>query len=134
MAALGANAPFANILNYIKTNFPTIHIHAFSPPEFVEFERFFGMDVRDIIRRLHKRGERREKYNPLVRLDTINGADPELSKGRVEFTKLTPLYPQERLRLETEPHIRSPGNPVALPVPAAGRTAHGRRFAPDSRS
>jgi len=50
-------------------------------------------------------GERREKYNPLVRLDTINGADPELSKGRVEFTKLTPLYPQQRLRLETEPHI-----------------------------
>ncbi|MDT4970141.1 MAG: transcription termination factor Rho, partial [Pseudonocardiales bacterium] len=52
-----------------------------------------------------REGERREKYNPLVRLDTINGADPELSKGRVEFTKLTPLYPQERLRLETEPHI-----------------------------
>jgi transcription termination factor Rho len=48
---------------------------------------------------------RREKYNPLVRLDTINGADPEQSKNRVEFTKLTPLYPQERLRLETEPHI-----------------------------
>jgi transcription termination factor Rho len=50
-------------------------------------------------------GERREKYNPLVRLDTVNGADPEQSKNRVEFTKLTPLYPQERLRLETEPHI-----------------------------
>jgi transcription termination factor Rho len=48
---------------------------------------------------------RREKYNPLVRLDTINGADPEQAKNRVEFTKLTPLYPQERLRLETEPHI-----------------------------
>jgi transcription termination factor Rho len=50
-------------------------------------------------------GERREKYNPLVRLDTVNGVDPEQSKNRVEFTKLTPLYPQERLRLETEPHI-----------------------------
>jgi transcription termination factor Rho len=50
-------------------------------------------------------GERREKYNALVRLDTINGADPEQSKNRVEFTQLTPLYPQERLRLETEPHI-----------------------------
>src|SRR5438132_11220402 len=32
-------------LRYIKANFPTVHIHAFSPPEFVEFERFFGMDV-----------------------------------------------------------------------------------------
>ncbi len=52
-----------------------------------------------------REGERREKYNPLVRLDTVNGRDPEQSKNRVEFTKLTPLYPQERLRLESEPHI-----------------------------
>jgi transcription termination factor Rho len=50
-------------------------------------------------------GERREKFNPLVRLDTVNGRDPEESKNRVDFSKLTPLYPQERLRLETEPHI-----------------------------
>ena len=46
--------------------------------------------------------ERRDKYNALVRLDTVNGMDPEQAKGRVEFNKLTPLYPQERLRLETE--------------------------------
>ena len=50
-------------------------------------------------------GERREKFNPLVRVDTVNGADPELSKQRPDFSKLTPLYPQERLRLETEPNI-----------------------------
>jgi transcription termination factor Rho len=50
-------------------------------------------------------GERKEKFNPLVRLDSVNGVDPELAKNRVEFTKLTPLYPQERLRLETEPQI-----------------------------
>ncbi|MFZ5851191.1 MAG: transcription termination factor Rho, partial [Actinomycetota bacterium] len=48
-------------------------------------------------------GERREKFNPLVRLDTVNGADPEQSRNRVEFGKLTPLYPQERLRLEADP-------------------------------
>ena len=52
-----------------------------------------------------REGERREKYNPLVRLDSVNGDSPEKAKNRVEFTKLTPLYPQERLRLETEPHI-----------------------------
>ena len=52
-----------------------------------------------------REGERREKYNPLVRLDTVNGRDPDELRNRVEFTKLTPLYPQERLRLETEPHI-----------------------------
>jgi transcription termination factor Rho len=49
-------------------------------------------------------GERKDKYNALVRLDTVNGLDPEQARNRPEFTKLTPLYPQERLRLETEPH------------------------------
>ncbi|UER54957.1 transcription termination factor Rho [Kineosporiaceae bacterium SCSIO 59966] len=48
---------------------------------------------------------RRQKYNPLVRLDTVNGMTPEQARQRVEFGKLTPLYPQERLRLETEPGI-----------------------------
>jgi transcription termination factor Rho len=48
-------------------------------------------------------GERREKFNPMVRIDSVNGADPEVAKTRVEFSKLTPLYPTERLRLETEP-------------------------------
>ena len=50
-------------------------------------------------------GSGADKYNPLVRLDTINGMDPEEARRRPEFYKLTPLYPQERLRLETEPHI-----------------------------
>ena len=52
-----------------------------------------------------REGERREKYNPLVRLDSVNGREPDAAKNRPEFTKLTPLYPNERLRLETEPHI-----------------------------
>jgi transcription termination factor Rho len=52
-----------------------------------------------------KEGERREKFNPLVRLATVNGADPEASKHRIEFSKLTPLYPQDRLRLECEPGV-----------------------------
>ncbi len=47
----------------------------------------------------------RQKFNALVRLDSVNGQDPELAKDRPEFTKLTPLYPNERLRLETESHI-----------------------------
>jgi transcription termination factor Rho len=52
-----------------------------------------------------KEGERREKFNALVRVETINGVDPESSKDRVDFSKLVPLYPQERLRLETEPNV-----------------------------
>ncbi len=49
----------------------------------------------------------RQKFNALVRLDTINGLTPEQSLNRVHFAKLTPLYPQERLRLETESNILS---------------------------
>jgi transcription termination factor Rho len=50
-------------------------------------------------------GERREKFNALVRLDTVNGMDPDQARNRPDFNKLTPLYPQDRLRLETEPNI-----------------------------
>jgi transcription termination factor Rho len=45
----------------------------------------------------------RQKYNALVKVDSINGQTIEEAATRVEFGKLTPLYPQERLRLETEP-------------------------------
>lgn len=52
-----------------------------------------------------KDGERREKFNALVRLDSTNGMAPDSGRGRPEFNKLTPLYPQDRLRLETDPGI-----------------------------
>ena len=48
-------------------------------------------------------GQGRQKYNALVRVDSINGQTVEEAAARVEFSKLTPLYPTERLRLETEP-------------------------------
>jgi cyclic dehypoxanthinyl futalosine synthase len=63
---------YEGLLRFIKAHFPTVHIHAFSPPEFVEFERFFGMDVREIIRRLHAAG-----------LDTIPGGGGEIFAPRV---------------------------------------------------
>jgi transcription termination factor Rho len=45
----------------------------------------------------------RQKFNPLVRLDSINGGPVEDARKRPEFGKLTPLYPNQRLRLETGP-------------------------------
>ncbi|WP_127842466.1 transcription termination factor Rho [Actinomyces wuliandei] len=60
------------------------------------------------------RGNRRQgragrvKYNPLVSVDTVNGMDSERSRRRPEFSKLTPLYPQEQLRLETTPKALTP--------------------------
>ncbi|MEY3279242.1 MAG: hypothetical protein RIR63_434 [Actinomycetota bacterium] len=70
--------------------------------------RRFGLRKGDVVTgavRQPQEGERREKFNALVRLDTINGVTPDEARNRVEFSKLVPLYPQERLRLETEPNV-----------------------------
>jgi transcription termination factor Rho len=69
--------------------------------------RRHGLRKGDVIEgavRQSRDGERKEKFNALVRLDKVNGLDPELSPQRPEFNKLTPLYPQDRLRLESEPN------------------------------
>ncbi len=64
-----------------------------------------GDAITGAVRQQATDGERREKFNPMVRIDTVNGAEPEASKNRIEFSKLVPLYAQERLRLETEPTL-----------------------------
>jgi transcription termination factor Rho len=42
----------------------------------------------------------RAKYRPLVTVDTVNGLSPDLARARPRFDDLTPLYPDQRLRLE----------------------------------
>ncbi|HVV22066.1 MAG TPA: transcription termination factor Rho [Pseudonocardiaceae bacterium] len=64
-----------------------------------------GDAVTGVVRQPRDGEQQRQKFNPLVRVDKINGMDPDQVKDRPEFTKLTPLYPNERLRLETEPHV-----------------------------
>ena len=63
---------YEDLLRFISTTYPTIHIHAFSPPEFVEFEKFFGLDARDIIRRFRDAG-----------LKTVPGGGGEIFAPRV---------------------------------------------------
>ncbi|MEY4020516.1 MAG: hypothetical protein RL484_668 [Actinomycetota bacterium] len=70
--------------------------------------RKYGLRKGDVVTgqvRQAREGEQKQKYNPLITLETVNGVPVEEAKARVEFGKLTPLYPQERLRLETEPNI-----------------------------
>ncbi len=70
--------------------------------------RRYGLRKGDVVTgsvRQAREGERREKFNALITLETVNGMQPEEARNRVEFSKLVPLYPQERLRLETEPNI-----------------------------
>ncbi|MCI6574536.1 MAG: transcription termination factor Rho [Arcanobacterium sp.] len=57
--------------------------------------------VRSLADSPNRRGQRQHKYNPLVEITAINGLSPEESLQRPDFNKLTPLYPQEMLRVET---------------------------------
>ena len=54
------------------------------------------------------RGRQRHKYNPLVQIDSVNGLTLEDLEKRPEFGKLTPLYPNEMLRMETSPKAITP--------------------------
>ena len=55
--------------------------------------------------RVPREGEQnsRQRFNALVKVEAINGQPVEEASSRREFSKLTPLYPKERLRLETTP-------------------------------
>ncbi len=67
--------PFAwyvDLLRFIKREYPSIHIHAFSPPEIHFFHQVFGMSVRDVLLRLRQAG-----------LDTIPGGGAEILVDRV---------------------------------------------------
>ncbi len=49
-----------------------------------------------------------EKYPALVRIETVNGKEPQKGRHRVSFDDLTPLYPMDRLRLEWKPNDIAP--------------------------
>ena len=50
------------------------------------------------------RRNQRQKFVPLQSIDSINGMTVEAAQNRPQFNKLTPLYPQERLKQETAPN------------------------------
>src|SRR5690625_4885409 len=62
-----------------------------------------GDAITGMVRQPREGENQRQKFNALVRIDTVNGATVEEMRRRPEFSKLTPLYPNEHLRLETEP-------------------------------
>ncbi len=63
---------YENLLRGIREKYPTVHIHAFSPPEFVEFSRFFNMPVAEVLRRFKAAG-----------LATVPGGGGEIFADRV---------------------------------------------------
>ncbi len=74
-----------------------------SPSQIRRFDLRMGDEVTGQARS-PKEGER---YFALLRVEAINGVDPEQAKERVPFDALTPLFPNERLRLETVPEEMS---------------------------
>src|SRR5205085_1371532 len=65
--------------------------------------RRFGLRKGDNVTGQVRQPKDNEKYFALLRIDNVNGMDPEEAKQRPNFDKLTPLFPQERFRLETVP-------------------------------
>ncbi len=63
---------YLGLMRFIKTNFPGVHVHAFSPPEIFAFHRIFGMTIRDVLARLQEAG-----------LDTVPGGGGEILSDRV---------------------------------------------------
>jgi len=61
-----------------------------------------GDAITGMVRQPQEGESQRQKFNALVRIDTVNGATVENMRRRPEFSKLTPLYPNEHLRLETD--------------------------------
>ena len=74
-------------------------------------------------------GTARQKFNALVRLDSVNGMSPDEARQRAEFTKLTPLYPQERLRLENPEATRLTPRVIDIVAPI-GKGQRGLIVAP----
>jgi transcription termination factor Rho len=66
--------------------------------------RRFGLRRGDLVVGAVREPKDSEKYPALLKIETVCGVDPEVARGRPVFEKLTPLFPEERLRLETEEH------------------------------
>jgi len=69
--------------------------------------RRFGLRTGDWIAGQVRPPKENEKFYSLLRVETVNGMDPETARRRPNFDSLTPIFPMELINLETEPHILS---------------------------
>ncbi|MCJ7859331.1 transcription termination factor Rho [Corynebacterium kalidii] len=115
-------APVAGILDFADANTAfvrTTGYHAGSTDVYVPIQmvRKYGMRHGDAVTGTIRpgakaqqaggggRGRSRQKYTPLHSVETVNGLSPDQAAQRPKFNSLTPLYPNQRLRLETEPKV-----------------------------
>jgi transcription termination factor Rho len=69
--------------------------------------RRFGLRTGDRVSGVIRPPKDNEKYHSLLRVESVNGQDPEMTRRRPNFDQLTPIFPHERIGLETQPHIIS---------------------------
>ncbi|MBP2071592.1 transcription termination factor Rho [Thermoanaerobacterium butyriciformans] len=65
--------------------------------------RRFGLKVGDKVKGITRIPREGEKYSAILYVESINGESPDLAKKRIPFDELTPIFPDEKLRLETIP-------------------------------
>ncbi len=66
--------------------------------------RRFGLRTGDMVIGQVRAPKETEKYYGLIRVEAVNGVDPEIAKRRPSFESLTPIFPTERFDLETDRH------------------------------
>ena len=101
--------PCTGILDVLPDGFGFLRTNGFTQGErdvYVSLSqiRRFGLRRGDLVAGQVREPKDNEKYNALLKIDGINGMDPDAARQRPVFEKLTPLYPEERLRLETDEH------------------------------
>jgi len=74
----------------------------------VKQTRQYGLRKGDLVTGLSRLASRNEKNPALLQIVTVNGADPEEARARPRFEDLTPLFPDEKLKLE------NPGDPTNM--------------------
>ncbi|NJM08915.1 transcription termination factor Rho, partial [Candidatus Gracilibacteria bacterium] len=90
--------------------------------------RRFGLRTGDRIWGQIRPPKESERFYSLLRVEMINGLDPETARKRPSFDQLTPIFPNEQLKLETEPNLL-PTRLVDLVAPI-GRGQRGVIVAP----
>ncbi len=101
--------PCTGILDVLPDGFGFLRTNGFSQGDrdvYVSLSqiRRFGLRRGDEVLGQVREPKDNEKYNALLKIDAVNGIDPDIARQRPVFEKLTPLFPEERLRLETDEH------------------------------
>jgi len=101
--------PCTGILDVLPDGFGFLRTNGFTQGDrdvYVSLSqiRRFGLRRGDEILGQVREPKDNEKYNALLKIDAVNGLDPAAALKRPLFEQLTPLFPEQRLRLETEDH------------------------------